>query len=56
MGDKQSDTDRLGLWATRLSFTTENSRECVAVLKRYMGLGDYEPAGKTRGLYYRGVE
>lgn len=56
LGDKQRDTDRLGLWATRLSFTTENSRECVAVLKRYMSLGDYEPAGKTRGLYYRGVE
>jgi len=56
MGDKRHMTASIGLWAERLSFTTENALECVAVMKRYMGLGDYEPAGYTRGLYYRGVE
>ena len=56
MGDKRRMTASVGLWAERLSFTTENALECVSVMKRYMGLSDYEPAGFTRGLYYRGVE
>jgi len=56
MADKRRATSSLGLWAERLSFTTENALECVAVMKRYMGLGDYVPSGFTRGLYYRGVE
>ncbi|MDR0490985.1 MAG: U32 family peptidase [Oscillospiraceae bacterium] len=56
MADKRRATALLGLWAERLSFTTENSVECVAVMKRYLGVGDYEPSGYTRGLYYRGVE
>jgi len=56
MADKRRATSSLGLWAERLSFTTENALECVAVMKRYMGLGDYSPTGFTRGLYYRGVE
>jgi len=37
-------------------FTTENAVECLNVLRRYMGLGDYEPGGFTRGLYTGGVE
>lgn len=56
MADKRRSTATLGLWAERLSFTTENALECVTVMKRYMGLGDYVPTGFTRGLYYRGVE
>lgn len=56
MADKRNITASLGLWAERLSFTTENALECVAVLKHYMGQGDYVPSGHTRGLYFRGVE
>lgn len=56
LADKMEDIDRLGLWAARLSFTTENPQECVSVLQRFMGLSDASPAGCTRGLYYRGVE
>ena len=56
MADKRLATSVLGLWAERLSFTTENAVECVAIMKRYMGLGSFSPPGHTRGLYYRGVE
>ena len=56
MADKMKDLEKLGIRALRLSFTTENSRECLSVFKRYMGLTDFAPSGVTRGLYYRGVE
>ena len=56
MADKMKDVDSLGLWGARISFTTENSRECAMILKRFMGLGEFVPNGRTRGLYYRGVE
>lgn len=56
MADKMNAVDRLGIWAARISFTTENSRECLSVFKRFLGLSDFEPVGVTRGLYYRGVE
>ena len=56
MADKRRFTAAIGLWAERLSFTTENALECVSVMKRYMGLSDREPQNHTRGLYYRGVE
>jgi len=56
MADRRHTTSAIGLWAERLCFTTENALECVSIMKRYMGLGDYEPQGYTRGLYYRGVE
>ena len=55
MADKRRATSALGLWAERLYFTTENAIECVSVMKRYMGLGDYTPSGYTRGLNYKGV-
>ena len=42
-------------WA-RLRFTTETAEECLAVLRRYRGQGDYAPADFTRGLFYRGVD
>ena len=53
MADKRRSTATLGLWAQRLMFTTENALECVAVMKRYMGLNNYKPSGYTRGMYYR---
>ena len=56
LADKAGDWQRLGLWAGRLMFTTENARECVQVLERYLGRGSYQPNDYTRGPYYRGVE
>ena len=56
LADKQEDYARLGLWATRLLFTTESPRECVEIARSYAGEGDYKPNGLTRGLYYRGVQ
>ena len=56
LADRESDFSALGLWAQRLSFTTENARECVSVAARCMKLDTYEPQGCTAGLYYRGVE
>ena len=56
LADKAGDWQRLGLWSGRLMFTTENARECVQVLERYLGRGSYQPNDYTRGLYYRGVE
>ena len=56
LADKQADYQRVGAWAVRLLFTTENPRECVQVTERYLGRGSYEPNDFTRGLYYRDVE
>jgi len=56
LADRAEDYMEIGLWGVRLSFTTENPRECCEVLRRYLCLGSYEPGGFTRGLYYRGVE
>ncbi len=55
LADREESYRRVGLWAARLLFTTENPRECVQVLERYMGRGSYEPNGYTRGLYFRSV-
>ena len=56
MADKLDELSKIGLWGMRLAFTTENARECAAVYKSYLGLGDHENGNFTRGLYYRGVE
>ena len=56
LADKAADWRRLGLWAARLMFTTENSVECAQVLERYLEQGRYQPNEYTRGLYYRDVE
>ena len=56
LADKAQDYRRAGLWAIRLSFTTENALECAKVLERYRGGGSYTPSNYTRGLYYRDVE
>ena len=51
-----ADYRRIGLWAQRLLFTTENPRECVQVAQRYLEQGSWAPNEYTRGLYYRDVE
>ena len=48
--------DFKGAWGMRLAFSTENAQECAAVLRRYSGIGQHEPGGITRGLYYKGVQ
>lgn len=49
-GDRVSEFNNLGLWGIRLTFVTENARECVAVTESYMGLGRYAPGEFTRGM------
>lgn len=56
LADKLDSFQRLGLWAARLNFTTENPRECVTIMERYLGKGSYNPVDITRGLYFRDVE
>ena len=56
LADKAADYRRIGLWAQRLLFTTENPRECVQVTQRYLDQGNWSPNEYTRGLYYRDVE
>ena len=52
LADRARDYTQLGLWAIRLGFTTENSMECAAIIKRYRGEASYRPQSVTRGLYY----
>lgn len=54
--DRQDDLHRLGLWAVRLYFTTENAREVDRTIDEYIAPGNFEPSAFTRGLYLRGVE
>ncbi len=54
--DKLQTLQSLGLWALRLSFTTENPAEVDAALGQFFGAGDFDPGTCTRGLYVRGVE
>ena len=54
--DRQGDLSRLGLWATRLYFTTENAREVDRVLASVLNPVPFDPGASTRGLYLRGVE
>jgi putative protease len=56
LADRFEHYSSIGLWAQRLSFTTENPKECVQIAARYLGLGNYEIPSRTTGLYYRGVE
>lgn len=56
LADKQEDYRRMGLWAARLQFTTENAVECVQAATRYLGRSNWTPPDYTRGLYYREVE
>lgn len=54
--DRQSDLAKLGLWAIRLYFTTENPKEVDQVLAAYRQPVPFDPGACTRGLYLRGVE
>ena len=54
--DRQSDLARLGLWAIRLYFTTENAKEVDNVLSAYLNPPPFDPGACTRGLYLRGLE
>ncbi len=54
--DRQDDINRLGLWAVRLCFTTENPREVDQVLADYLEPEPFDPGGCTRGLYLRGLD
>ncbi len=56
MLDKQKDLSKLGLWALRLSFTTENPAEVDAALSAWQGDVPFDSGKCTRGLYLRGVE
>ena len=54
--DRQADLAKLGLWATRLYFTTENPREVDQVLAQVSNPTTFDPGSSTRGLYLRGLE
>ena len=54
--DRQEDLARIGVWATRLYFTTENNQEVDRVLSDYVHPNPFDPGASTRGLYLRGVE
>ena len=54
--DRQEDLSKLGLWASRLYFTTENSKEVDRVLGNVLNPQPFDPGACTRGLYLRGVE
>ena len=54
--DRQDDLARLGLWATRLYFTTENPKEVDQVLAAVTNPPPFDPGACTRGLYLRGLE
>ena len=47
---------KLGIWAARLYFTTENAREVDRILADYLNPEPFDPGACTRGLYLRGVE
>ena len=54
--DRRDDLARLGLWANRLYFTTENPREVDQVLSCWNNPTPFDPGSSTRGLYLRGLE
>ena len=54
--DRQKDLQKLGVWATRLYFTTENMREVDRVLSDYQNPAPFDPGACTRGLYLRGLD
>ncbi len=54
--DRQDDLQKLGLWGTRLYFTTENPREVDRILDDYLNPMPFDPGSCTRGLYLRGLD
>ena len=54
--DRQDDLAKLGLWAVRLYFTTENPKEVEHVLSSCISPVSFDPGSCTRGLYLRGLD
>ena len=54
--DRQKDLQKLGLWATRVYFTTENPMEVDQVLSAWENPTPFDPGACTRGLYLRGLD
>ncbi len=54
--DRRDDLRKLGLWALRMAFTTENPAEVDGILAAWDGTPFFDPGSYTRGLYLRGVE
>lgn len=54
--DRREDLARLGVWANRMYFTTENSREVDQVLGAWLNPTPFDPGASTRGLYLRGLD
>ena len=54
--DRQNDLSKLGLWAMRLYFTTENPRETDQILSAVTNPPPFDPGASTRGLYLRGLD
>ena len=54
--DRQKDLNKLGLWAVRLYFTTENPQEVDRVLQSCVSPTTFDPGACTRGLYLRGLD
>ena len=54
--DRQEDLTRIGVWATRVYFTTENNQEVDRVLADYVHPDPFDPGSCTRGLYLRGLD
>ncbi len=54
--DRQNDLNKLGLWALRLYFTTENAKEVDFVLSSCVSPVPFDPGACTRGLYLRGLD
>ncbi len=54
--DRQKDLRKLGLWALRLYFTTENAKEVDSVLSAWHEPLPFDPGAYTRGLYLRGLD
>ena len=54
--DRQKDLSKLGLWAVRLYFTTENPQEVDRVLQSCVTPMPFDPGACTRGLYLRGLD
>ena len=56
LADKAEELKALGVRWLRLSFTTENHKECAAIVSAYLDGEAAPPKNLTRGLYFRGVE
>ena len=54
--DRQDDLGKLGIWAFRLYFTTENPIEVDQILNACRTGTPFDPGACTRGLYLRGLE